>query len=182
MSSTVRYAIVAIVAMAVAGVVVAKKSAFVEQQKSLEAPQAAAPAAASGGGASVDASPTPQSGASTAAAEAALPTLLDLGSTTCIPCKQMMPVLDELGKELTGKLKVQFVDIYAEPAVAEKYEISSIPTQVFLDPEGKELFRHIGFFPKADILAKWGELGYDLGTASEDTPEAPKAPEAEGRI
>jgi len=41
--------------------------------------------------------------------------------------------------------------------------VEMIPTQIFLDASGKELFRHTGFFGKEDILAKWKELGVDLG-------------------
>jgi len=93
----------------------------------------------------------------------ALPTLVDLGSVECIPCKMMFPVLDELGKEYGGKLNVRFIDVKKDTAAAKRYGVRVIPTQVFLDASGKELFRHVGFFPKADILKRWRELGVDLG-------------------
>ena len=86
--------------------------------------------------------------------------MMDLGANTCIPCKMMVPVMDELAKELQGKLDVQFVDIYKRGDVAEKYKIYAIPTQIFFDKKGKELFRHQGFYPKADIMAKLKELGF----------------------
>jgi len=54
---------------------------------------------------------------------------------------------------------VAFSDVRQDPSVGEKYGISVIPTQIFFDKDGKELFRHEGFFPKEDILAKWKELG-----------------------
>ena len=102
---------------------------------------------------------------STSAQEAPkLPKLVDLGSTTCIPCKKMAPILEELKKELAGKIDVEFININEKPALADKYKIEYIPTQVFLDATGKELFRHVGFYAKADILAKWRELGVDVTT------------------
>jgi len=94
-----------------------------------------------------------------------LPKLLDLGAGKCIPCKMMFPVLDELKKEYTGKLEVEFIDVWKNPDAGKQYGVEVIPTQILFDANGKELFRHIGFFAKADILAKWKELGVDLKTA-----------------
>ena len=91
-----------------------------------------------------------------------LPKLLDLGAGKCVPCKMMFPVLDELKKEYTGKLEVEFIDVWKNPDAGKQYGIEVIPTQIFFDASGKELFRHIGFFSKDDILAKWKELGVDL--------------------
>jgi thioredoxin len=91
-----------------------------------------------------------------------LPKLLDLGAGKCIPCKMMFPVLDELKKEYTGKLEVEFIDVWKNPDAGKQYGIEVIPTQIFFDASGKELFRHIGFFSKDDILARWKELGVDL--------------------
>ena len=94
--------------------------------------------------------------------EKKLPKLLDLGANKCIPCKKMAPILDELKQEYAGKLEVEFIDVWKTPDVAEKYKINLIPTQIFYDATGKELFRHEGFFGKADSLAKWKELGVKL--------------------
>lgn len=92
------------------------------------------------------------------------PRLVDLGATECIPCKKMAPILDELKAEYTGRMDVDFIDVWQpqNQAQAEIYGIQSIPTQVFLDPNGQELWRHVGFISKEDILAKWHEFGYDL--------------------
>ena len=92
-----------------------------------------------------------------------LPRLVDLGADKCIPCKMMAPILDELKTSYAGKLQVDFIDVWKNPAEAPKYKINIIPTQIFYDASGKELFRHEGFFAKEDILAKWKELGIDLG-------------------
>ena len=91
-----------------------------------------------------------------------IPKLLDLGSDTCIPCKQMAPILEELKTEYAGKFQVQFMDIRKEPPLAEIYNIKLMPTQIFFDASGKELGRHEGFYSKEDILAKWKELGIEL--------------------
>ncbi|MBM4102548.1 MAG: thioredoxin family protein [Planctomycetes bacterium] len=87
------------------------------------------------------------------------PALLELGSRECVPCKMMVPVLKELAENYSAQFTVAFSDVRQDPSVGEKYGISVIPTQIFFDKDGKELFRHEGFFPKEDILAKWKELG-----------------------
>ncbi len=94
--------------------------------------------------------------------EVKLPKLVDLGADKCIPCKMMAPILEELKKEYPGKLDVVFVDVWKNSGEGEKYQIRMIPTQIFYGSDGKELFRHEGFFAKADILAKWKAFGYDL--------------------
>jgi thioredoxin 1 len=94
---------------------------------------------------------------------AKLPRLLDLGATKCIPCKMMAPILDGLKKEYKGRLEVVFVDVWENPDEAKKTGIKIIPTQIFYDASGKELYRHEGFFSKEDILGKWKEFGVDLG-------------------
>ncbi len=98
-----------------------------------------------------------------------LPKLLDLGSVTCIPCKQMAPILDELKVGLAGRIDVEFVDVNRRMDLADKYRVEMIPTQVFLSAEGKELFRHVGFYGKDAILAKWRELGFDVTTAAAES-------------
>jgi thioredoxin 1 len=91
-----------------------------------------------------------------------LPRLVDLGATACIPCKLMAPILEDLKKTYAGKLDVQFIDVWENPEAGKKYEIGVIPTQIFYDASGKELFRHEGFYGKDDILAKWKEFGVEL--------------------
>jgi thioredoxin 1 len=91
-----------------------------------------------------------------------LPRLVDLGAGKCIPCKMMAPILEELKTEYAGRFEVVFIDVWENPDAGKGYGIRMIPTQIFYDSSGKELFRHEGFFSKADILAKWKELGIDL--------------------
>jgi thiol-disulfide isomerase/thioredoxin len=92
----------------------------------------------------------------------ARPRLLDLGAGQCIPCKMMAPVLDELKTEYEGRLDVVFIDVWQNPDAASKYEVQTIPTQIFFDASGKEVHRHTGFFAKEDILKKWQELGINF--------------------
>lgn len=96
------------------------------------------------------------------------PRLLDIGSTRCIPCKAMAPILEELKSTYRGTLAVDFIDLLEDSDAAETYGISTIPTQIFFDASGKELFRHEGFYSRDDILSKWRELGVELedGTKS----------------
>lgn len=94
--------------------------------------------------------------------EAGLPALLELGSISCAPCRVMMPILDELKTEYKGSLSVGFIDIFEDETAARKYGVEIIPTQIFFDSDGEELFRHQGFFSKEDILAKLLEFGVDL--------------------
>jgi thioredoxin 1 len=106
------------------------------------------------------------SNATTAAATQAmkLPRLLDLGATRCIPCKMMAPILEQLKKDYAARLEVEFIDVWKNPDAGNKYGIQIIPTQIFYNDSGKELFRHVGFYGRDDILAKWKELGIDLSS------------------
>lgn len=100
------------------------------------------------------------------ATSAGLPTLLELGSKKCIPCKKMAPILEALGKDFAGRLAITSIDVNADEAgrkAALDWKIELIPTQIFLDAAGKELFRHQGFFDRDEILARWRLLGVDLG-------------------
>jgi thioredoxin 1 len=90
------------------------------------------------------------------------PTLIDLGSDTCIPCKQMAPILEEMKKAYAGSLDVHFLDVHKDPNLIPLYNVKLIPLQIFYDAAGKEIFRHEGYFAKEDILAKWKEFGVEL--------------------
>ena len=100
-----------------------------------------------------------------ATAPATRPRLLDLGANKCIPCKLMEPILEELRTQYAGTLHVDFIDVWKDNAAGQAHGISTIPTQIFFAPDGKELFRHEGFMAKEDILGQWKALGYDLKPA-----------------
>jgi thioredoxin 1 len=83
-----------------------------------------------------------------------LVTFVELGSVRCIPCKKMQPIMEEIKKEYKGLVKVVFHDVWTPEGrpYAYTYKIRVIPTQVFLDKDGKEYFRHEGFFPKKELV------------------------------
>lgn len=86
-------------------------------------------------------------------------TMLDLGAHACIPCRMMTPIIEELSEEYAGRAAIVFIDVWQHRDQAARYGISTIPTQIFYDAEGKERFRHTGFLDKQSILAKLAELG-----------------------
>jgi len=79
-------------------------------------------------------------------------TFLELGADRCIPCKKMQPIMKEIAAAFPDRVQVVFYDVWKDQAPAEKYGIQLIPTQVFLDQKGKEIARHVGLFPKEEIL------------------------------
>lgn len=89
------------------------------------------------------------------------PTVLDLGSNTCIPCKMMKPILDELEQEYKGKANILVIEIGEYRELARQYRVRVIPTQIFFDKNGNEAWRHEGFLAKEDIQAKLRELGVE---------------------
>jgi thioredoxin 1 len=80
-------------------------------------------------------------------------TFLEIGAESCIPCKMMQPIMKEIAEEYPGVVEVIFHDLYKEREIGQKYRIRVMPTQVFLNAEGKEFFRHEGFYPKAELKA-----------------------------
>ena len=89
-------------------------------------------------------------------------TFIELGADKCIPCKMMQPIMDELRREYPETLKVVFYDVWKDPAPADKYGIRAIPTQVLLDGDDNEIFRHVGLWPKEEIVTTFKELGIEL--------------------
>ncbi len=90
---------------------------------------------------------------------APMPRLVDLGRGTCIPCKMMAPILEELKSEYEGRAVVEVIDLREDSQAGTDYGIRLIPTQIFFDAEGKEVWRHEGFLPKDQITAKFAEMG-----------------------
>jgi len=78
-------------------------------------------------------------------------TFIELGSDSCIPCKEMRPVMDAVRKEFGDQIDVVFYDVWKNDAPAKQYGVKYIPTQVFLDQNGVEFARHVGFYPLAQI-------------------------------
>ncbi len=88
-----------------------------------------------------------------------LPRLVDLGRGQCIPCKMMAPILEQITEEYRGRLIVEVVDVGDKPEAVKQYGMRVMPTQVFFDAEGKEVWRHEGFLPREAIIEKLGEMG-----------------------
>lgn len=80
-------------------------------------------------------------------------TFIELGSVNCIPCKMMQPVMKSIENKYGNQVKVVFYDVWTQQQkhYAQLYKIRVIPTQVFLDENGKEFYRHEGFYPEAEI-------------------------------
>ncbi|HEX2983864.1 MAG TPA: thioredoxin family protein [Ignavibacteriales bacterium] len=80
-------------------------------------------------------------------------TFVELGSVNCIPCKKMQPVMKAVEKKYGPQIKVIFYDVWQndQSKYADEYKIRLIPTQVFLDENGKEIGRHEGFYAEEDM-------------------------------
>ena len=90
-----------------------------------------------------------------------LVTFIELGSVNCVPCKAMRPVMTDIETSYEGRVKVLFYDVWTKEGepYGRKFGIRVIPTQVFLDADGKEFYRHEGFFLASDIRKMLAEHG-----------------------
>jgi thioredoxin 1 len=87
------------------------------------------------------------------------PTLAEFGSNSCIPCKEMKPILEKLSIDYKDKLNVVIVEVYDHKDLAQQYKVIAIPTQVVFDSSGKEVSRHVGLWPREQIEAELNKLG-----------------------
>lgn len=94
-----------------------------------------------------------------AEAASSLPKMIDLGADKCIPCIRMAPILAELKEEYAGRAEIIFIDVWKSPDAGRQYGIRVIPTQIFFDREGREVWRHEGFLGRDEIVARLRELG-----------------------
>jgi thioredoxin 1 len=90
------------------------------------------------------------------------PVLVDFGANSCLPCRQMRPVLKEIAAEYSEKAKVLVIDVYKYQNLAREHKVLMLPTLVFFDPTGKETFRNVGLMEKEKIVGKLKEIG--MGT------------------
>jgi thioredoxin 1 len=86
-------------------------------------------------------------------------TMIDLGATACIPCKLMAPILVKLEKEYAGRAAVVFFDVWKDQAPARRFGIRVIPTQIFFDKDGKEVYRHEGMLSEDEIVRRLKDMG-----------------------
>lgn len=112
--------------------------------------------AAHGGAACGDAGPAASPHASVSGAAV---TFVELGSDSCVPCREMRPVMDAVARRYAAQVAVVFYDVYEHRDLATRFEVRVIPTQVFLDAQGKEFYRHEGFLPQDEIERLLAERG-----------------------
>jgi len=86
------------------------------------------------------------------------PTIAELGSVSCIPCKQMKPILEQLAVDYQDRLNVVIIDIYDQPKIGQQYKVMAIPTQVVFDSSGNEVARHVGLWPREQIIAQLNKM------------------------
>ena len=89
-------------------------------------------------------------------------TMIDLGAKKCIPCKMMAPILERLEKAYRGKAAIIFIDVWKNEAQAKRFSVQAIPTQIFFDKGGKEVFRHVGFMKEEAIVEQLKKMGVTL--------------------
>ena len=94
-------------------------------------------------------------------------TMVDIGAHKCIPCKMMAPIIESLQKEYNGKAAIVFIDVWENREQGQRFGIHSIPTQIFYDKDGKEVYRHEGFLMQGSIEAELEKLGVKPGNANE---------------
>ena len=89
-----------------------------------------------------------------AKSDTVLATFIEIGAARCIPCKAMQPIMKEIASEYKGQVRVVFYDVWTPQGKIDgmRYNIRVIPTQVFLDKNGKEYFRHEGYFTKEELI------------------------------
>ena len=86
-------------------------------------------------------------------------TMLDLGAKKCIPCKLMAPILEKLKKAYEGKASIVFIDVWEHQDQVKIHRLTAIPTQIFFDEHGKEVYRNVGFMSEEAILRQLEKMG-----------------------
>jgi thioredoxin 1 len=94
-------------------------------------------------------------------------TMLDLGAKKCIPCKMMAPILQKMEKAYNGKAAIVFIDVWKHRDQATRFGIRAIPTQIFFDKDGKEVYRHSGFMSEEAIVRQLTKMGVDQDKSDE---------------
>ena len=81
-------------------------------------------------------------------------TFIELGSVRCIPCQKMQPIIKSVEEKYGDQVKVIFYDVWTSQGKedAKQFDFDAIPTQLFLDENGREYFRHVGFFPEVELV------------------------------
>jgi thiol-disulfide isomerase/thioredoxin len=88
-----------------------------------------------------------------------IPTMVEFGATGCVPCDMMQPILEALREKYGTSLNIPFVHVRENPVLGARYGINAIPVQVFYDADGREFFRHEGFYAEDRIVEVLKKLG-----------------------
>jgi thioredoxin 1 len=80
-------------------------------------------------------------------------TITDLWAEWCGPCKRLAPIIDEIGTEYAGKIKVTKLDVDANPDIPDRYQVMGIPT-VLVFKSGQLVDSVVGFMPKEKLLGR----------------------------
>ncbi len=91
--------------------------------------------------------------------EKGMVTMLDLGAKKCVPCKMMAPIMVKLEKAYEEKAKIVFIDVWENREQAQRFKIKSIPTQIFFNEAGDEIYRHVGFLDEKSIVNQLTKMG-----------------------
>ena len=86
-------------------------------------------------------------------------TLIPTGPDQCVPCKMMAPILTKLQKDYKDKAAIVVIDVYRYNDQVQRFGIRAIPTQIFFDPNGKEVYRHTGFMSEKAIVEQLTKMG-----------------------
>jgi thioredoxin 1 len=86
-------------------------------------------------------------------------TMIDLGAKACIPCKMMAPVMEKVEKDYRGRAAIIFIDVGKDKEPTQRFGIRAIPTQIFFDKQGKEVYRHLGFLSEEAIVSQLQKMG-----------------------
>ena len=88
-------------------------------------------------------------------------TMVDLGAKKCIPCKMMAPIMEKLEKAYEGKAHIVFIDVWENRDQAPRFGIRAIPTQIFFNEKGTEVYRHEGFLKEKAIIEQLTKMGVE---------------------
>jgi len=88
-------------------------------------------------------------------------TMIDLGKKTCTQCKMMAPILEKLKIKYKGKAEVVFINLLDDPEQQYRFKLKALPTQIFYNPEGEEVYRHTGFMNEKDITGQLIKMGVE---------------------
>lgn len=88
-------------------------------------------------------------------------TMIDLGAKKCVPCKMMAPIMAKMEKQYEGKVAIVFIDVWKHNEQAKRFGIRAIPTQIFYNEEGKEIYRHVGFMDEKTIINQLKKMGVE---------------------